>query len=257
MNKKILVVCTFFVNLLCYSQQQFNYNFYIDDTVREGALFYNAKENTAIYLDKISSTKRVIDKDEYNNDDNNTEIIFSDFSERSDLYFLKNNNEVLFTYNLLRINYLVEDKLPKIEWKLSSEKREIENLICYKATTTFRGRNWTAWYSPDIPINYGPWKFYGLPGLIVELKEDTNRFALILTDYVLNTKNIAPTINPTNSKKVSMKKMAEITDEVYDNLFNALSGSKSDGIEAVLVKSNTGHGQGIEAIYEWETEDNK
>src|SRR5690554_1857028 len=256
MNKKKLVVCTFFFKLICYSQQQFNYNFYIDDTVREGALFYNAKENTAIYLDKISSTKRVIDKDEYN-DDNNTEIIVSDFSERSDLYFLKNNNEVLFTYNLLRINYLVEDKLPKIEWKLSSEKREIENLICYKATTTFRGRNWTAWYSPDIPINYGPWKFYGLPGLIIELKEDTNRFALILTDYVLNTKDTTPTVKLPNSRKVTMKKMAEITDEAYDNLFNALYESKSDGFEAVLVKSNTGHGQGIEAIYEWETEDNK
>src|SRR5690606_30739611 len=256
MNKKILVVCTFFVNLLCYSQQQFNYNFYIDDTVREGALFYNAKENTAIYLDKISSTKRVIDKDEYN-DDNNTEIIVSYFSERSDLYFLKNNNEVLFTYNLLKNNYLVEDKLPKIEWELSSEKREIENLICYKATTTFRGRNWTAWYSPDIPINYGPWKFYGLPGLIIELKEDTNRFAFALTDYVLKSKDTTPTVKLPNSRKVTMKKMAEITDEAYDNLFNALSGSKSDGVEAVLVKSNTGHGQGIEAIYEWETEDNK
>jgi|SRR5690606_27880349 len=254
MNKKILVICTFFINLICYSQQQFNYIFYIDDTVREGTLFYDTKENTAVYLDKISSTKRVINKNEYNNDD--TEVIVTNFNKSSDLHFFKNNNEVLFTYNLFKINYLVEDKLPKMEWILTSEKREIENLTCYKATTTFRGRNWTAWYSPDIPINYGPWKFYGLPGVIVEIKEDTNRFTLILTSYVLNSKSIVPTINPTDFKKVSMKKMAEITDEAYDNLLNASSNSKSDGVGIVLVKeeSNTGQGQGIEAIYEWEEE---
>src|SRR5690554_3902467 len=251
MKKKSLLLCIFLINLFYgYSQQQFDYNFYIDDTVREGMLLYNAEEGTAIYLDKLTSRKKVSENEE------TADITFS-FNENIDLYYFKHNNEVLYTDNLFGTNYLVEDELPKMEWQLSAEKREIDKLTCYKATTKFRGRNWTAWYSPDVPINYGPWKFYGLPGLIVEIKEDTNRFALILTDYVLNTKNIAPTINPTNSKKVSMKKMAEITDEAYDNLFNALSGSKSDGVEAVLVKSNTGHGQGIEAIYEWETEDNK
>src|SRR5690554_2667861 len=257
MNKKILVVCTFFVNLLCYSQQQFNYNFYIDDTVREGTLFYNAKENTAVYLDKISSIKTVTNNNDVDDDD--TSSITASFNGNLDFYFLKNKNEVIFTYSLLKNNYLVEDKLPKIEWELSSEKREIENLICYKATTAFRGRNWTAWYSPDIPINYGPWKFYGLPGLIIELKEDTNRFAFALTDYVLKSKDTTPTVKLPNSRKVTMKKMAEITDEAYDNLLNTLSGSKSDGVEVVLVKeeSNTGHGQGIEAIYEWEEDTKK
>lgn len=243
---KILIFFTFFINLYCcYSQQQFNYNFYIDDTVREGALFYDAKEDTAIYLDKLTSRKKVSENEE------TADIPFS-FNEETDLYFFKNNSEVLFTYNLFRTNYLVEDELPKMEWQLSAEKREINNLTCYKATTKFRGRNWTAWYSPDVPINYGPWKFYGLPGIIVEIKDDSNRFAFALVEYILNSKNVAPTIDFSNAKKVTMKEMAEITDEAYENLLNDLinSGPRDE----VLVESDTGKGEGIESIYEWEEE---
>lgn len=249
MKKKILIFCTFFINLYyCYSQQQFNYNFHIDDTVREGTLFFDAKENTAMYLDKLTTTKR-IPKD--NADENDEADIVANFSANIIGYFLKNNNHVLFTYNLFDVDYLVDDELPKMEWQLTAEKREFDKLTCYKATTKFRGRNWTAWYSPDISINYGPWKFYGLPGLIVEIKDDSNRFAFTLTEYILNSKSVAPTFEPTtHAKKVTMKEMAEITDESYENLLNELinSGSRDE----VMVESDTGKGKGIESIYEWE-----
>lgn len=251
MNKKILFFLVFLSNVFySYSQQQFNYNFYVDETVRKGVLFYNTKENTAIYLDKITSTKTVTNNKDDDNADN--EVIGMSFNENLDSYFFKNTNEVLFTYNLLKNNYLVEDHLPKMEWELSSEKREIQHLTCYKATAGFRGRNWTAWYSPDIPVNYGPWKFYGLPGLIVEITEDTNRFTFVLTEYVLNSKNTVPTIDSNNFKKISMKKMAEITDETFNNMMNILSDSRSDEVESTsTILYNE---PGIEAHYEWEEE---
>ncbi len=244
MKKKTLLLCIFFVNLFyCYSQQQFNYNFYIDDTVRDGTLFYDAKEDTAIYLDKLSSRKKVGEKEEI------ADISFS-FNENIDLYYFKNNHKVLYTDNLFKNNYLVDDELPEIKWELSNEKREIENLICYKATTKFRGRTWTAWYHPDIPINYGPWKFYGLPGLIVEIKDDSNRFAFALTEYALNSKNVAPTIDLSKPKKVTMKEMVKITDEAYENLLNELIRTSSR--DEVLEESDTGKGKGIESKYEWD-----
>ena len=246
MKKKTLLLCIFLINLFYgYSQQQFDYNFYIDDTVREGMLLYNAEEGTAIYLDKLTSRKKVSENEE------TADITFS-FNENIDLYYFKHNNEVLYTDNLFGTNYLVEDELPKIVWQLSAEKREIDKLTCYKATTKFRGRNWTAWYSPDVPINYGPWKFYGLPGLIVEIKDDSNRFAFTLTEYILNSNNAAPTIDFSNAKKVTMKEMAKITDEAYENLLNELinSGPRNE----VATEIDTGKGKGIESIYEWEEE---
>ncbi|MBZ9652428.1 GLPGLI family protein [Psychroflexus montanilacus] len=54
-------------------------------------------------------------------------------------------------------------------WDLKDETKTIGNFLCYKAKIEFRGRFYTAWYSPEIPIQFGPWKFQGLPGLILEV----------------------------------------------------------------------------------------
>jgi len=227
-----------------YSQQQFTYLFYIDDTVREGVLFYDKKENTALYLDKITQMKLVA-----KNGQEDEEATVATVGGKSDGYFYKDNDHLIFTQDLLKTSFLIEDKLPKIEWQLTSEKKEFENLVCYKATTQFRGRNWTVWYCPDIPIIYGPWKFYGLPGLIVEAKEETHRFSFKLKNYVLKTNNPPPSIDLKNFRKVSMKQMAENTQEAFNNMMHILS-SAEDGEEVMVIHNSKR--SGIESQYEWE-----
>ena len=64
--------------------------------------------------------------------------------------------------------YLLQESLPRLEWKLEGETRELGGLKVYKATADFRGRLYTAWYHPDIPLPIGPWKLQGLPGVILE-----------------------------------------------------------------------------------------
>ena len=68
-------------------------------------------------------------------------------------------------------------------WKLTDEKKKMNDLRLQKATATWGGRNWIAWFTPDIPFQEGPYKFHGLPGLIVELYDDKNnyRFELVKT----------------------------------------------------------------------------
>lgn len=68
--------------------------------------------------------------------------------------------------------FIVEDKLPAQTWTLSDESRKITQFTCNKATTTFRGRTYTAWYTTELPVIGGPWKFDGLPGLILEVSSD-------------------------------------------------------------------------------------
>ncbi|MDR0954854.1 MAG: GLPGLI family protein [Rikenellaceae bacterium] len=70
--------------------------------------------------------------------------------------------------------YLYEETLLPIPWTLSSETKTILSYTCRKATATFRGRSYTAWFTTDIPISSGPWKFGGLPGLILQI-EDTQK----------------------------------------------------------------------------------
>ena len=65
-------------------------------------------------------------------------------------------------------NIYVKEKRPKISWKFEKETKKIGNYTCHKATAPFRGRDYTVWYTPEIPIPYGPWKLNGLPGLVLE-----------------------------------------------------------------------------------------
>ncbi|MEN5308936.1 GLPGLI family protein [Chryseobacterium cucumeris] len=61
----------------------------------------------------------------------------------------------------------------KLNWKIHSEKNKIGNFICQKATVDFGGRHWIAWFS-ELPFQDGPYKFHGLPGLIIKI-EDTSK----------------------------------------------------------------------------------
>ena len=62
----------------------------------------------------------------------------------------------------------------KMTWKILPDKQKIGNWETQKATTEFAGRKWTAWFCSDIPIQDGPYKFSGLPGLVVKLEDDTH-----------------------------------------------------------------------------------
>lgn len=55
-----------------------------------------------------------------------------------------------------------------IKWILHPDHKLVGNYNCQKATTYFRGRDYTVWFTPEIPISFGPWKLNGLPGLILE-----------------------------------------------------------------------------------------
>lgn len=65
-------------------------------------------------------------------------------------------------------SYIINDDLPVINWRVSGDKANFGELNCQKATCHFKGRDYTAWFCPDLPVNVGPWKLNGLPGVIVE-----------------------------------------------------------------------------------------
>ncbi|WP_336517276.1 GLPGLI family protein [Pollutibacter soli] len=81
------------------------------------------------------------------------------------------------------------DTLHPMTWELKNETQKIGDFECQKATTVFRGRSYTAWFSPSIPIPNGPWKMGGLPGLIMVLYEDNN-------DMYISLRSISFTSSP-------------------------------------------------------------
>lgn len=89
-------------------------------------------------------------------------------------------------YDLLENTILKLQEKASQNWKLVNEKKQIKDLILQKATTNWGGRNWTAWFAAEIPFQEGPYKFQGLPGLIVEIYDDKNnyRFELVKSENI-------------------------------------------------------------------------
>ncbi len=63
------------------------------------------------------------------------------------------------------------EPIPKQQWTLKDDLQTIHGYRCQKATCRWRGRDYEAWFTTEIPIQHGPWKFGGLPGLIVKISD--------------------------------------------------------------------------------------
>ena len=73
------------------------------------------------------------------------------------------------------------EAVPKLKWKLCDERKKVLDYDCQKATCTFRGRDYEAWFAEGIHVSFGPWKFGGLPGLILEIADTKNEYHFIAT----------------------------------------------------------------------------
>ena len=87
-------------------------------------------------------------------------------------YFFFANEHKMVTKERLFNTYLVEEEAAAIDWSITKDTASFSGVHCQKATAHFKGRNWIAWFAPEIPFQSGPWKLNGLPGLIVEAYDD-------------------------------------------------------------------------------------
>ncbi len=89
-------------------------------------------------------------------------------------YYVFAAQHKFISYEQMTINYLVEGDIEPINWKILKDTMNFSGIHAQKATATFKGRNWAAWFAPDLPFAYGPWKLNGLPGLILEAYDTKN-----------------------------------------------------------------------------------
>ena len=82
--------------------------------------------------------------------------------------------------------HIIYEKLPHFAWKIENETKEILNHKVQKASVYFRGRNYTAWFAQDISIPDGPYKFNGLPGLILEISSTDGNYKFLAYELRIN-----------------------------------------------------------------------
>jgi|SRR5574344_2126863 GLPGLI family protein len=70
-----------------------------------------------------------------------------------------------------------EEDLPYIKWVISDSTNNILGYMVQMATCRFRGRDFVAWFTPQLPVSSGPWKFAGLPGLILKVEDSKKHYS--------------------------------------------------------------------------------
>ncbi|MDR6514897.1 GLPGLI family protein [Chryseobacterium camelliae] len=110
------------------------------------------------------------------------------------------------------------NETPKFDWKILNEKEKIGAYNAQKATTEFGGRKWTAWFSTDLPFQDGPYKFSGLPGLIVKIEDEAKDYSWVLQ----GNKKVPNWEELSYAEKISGMnlKVTEMPREKFEKTFN-------------------------------------
>lgn len=86
-----------------------------------------------------------------------------------------------------------EEPFSEIEWNIVEDStKTILDYQCIIATTDYHGRKWTVWFTPEIPMQDGPWKFCGLPGLVMEASEPSGQHSFTANGIETSSQPIYP-----------------------------------------------------------------
>jgi GLPGLI family protein len=97
-----------------------------------------------------------------------------DYSGRKETFGIKRDFEkgiINEAFEMAGKTYIIEDSLKTLNWKILNDIKDVAGHICMKAMVedTIKKQKIVAWFAQDIPLNAGPERLYGLPGLILEL----------------------------------------------------------------------------------------
>lgn len=131
---------------------------------------------------------------------------------------------------------IVADPSARMKWTYSTEVKLIGKYTCKGAVTEFRGRRYVAWYTVDIPVSHGPWKFSGLPGAIVEVHSTDHNIVFAL--HTVKTLPHAEINHPVNGQAMTMVEYVYKREKALTDFVNSLSAKLPRG--AQITATTTG-----------------
>ncbi|MCT3923278.1 GLPGLI family protein [Elizabethkingia anophelis] len=246
MNKSFFFFLLFFFNSLLYSQKQLSIK------------YLNVRSEIAnVYETLYTDGVNVISIQDGNIMSSNPNYKL----KGRDLYFISkinkgklNSKNFQYTatigYNADK-QYFVSDSVPSFKWTISENStKKILGYNCIKATTIFRGSKITAYYTPDIPYSVGPFKFFGLPGAILDVREDNKRYDMWKAIEVNLDDKTKVDYHPKFSdyKNVDIKTYIDLKDSEKKRFSTAVSKTLPAGVHGDSVPERLG----VEKIFEWE-----
>ncbi|MGY5847953.1 GLPGLI family protein [Salegentibacter sp. HM20] len=136
-------------------------------------------------------------------------------------------NKISYTYRIIRDNFRYEENLNQFAWEILPETKLIKGFTAQKATTSYAGRDYEAWFTSEIPIPDGPYKFNGLPGLILEVADSQDHyvFTFLELEKLKNTSQLE--FNTSELIKTDKDKLGSLIQDYKLNPFATLERSNT------------------------------
>lgn len=181
--------------------------------------------------------------DTYDDSQGESMLIFKNRKDNEIITFDKGPIEGIDTPTNFK---LIEGVLPP-KWEITQDTCSILGYPCYKASTFFQGKRFIAWFTPEVPLNEGPWRLYGLPGLILKAEDNNHLFEM----KAIGLKKIEPkNISFPSDKKVREVSRTELL-KFRKNAFKYVKKGFHDGNGAYTFYKT----KNPITYYELETED--
>lgn len=142
----------------------------------------------------------------------------------------KNGNTDAFDGNIISMFQYTEPYEAQT-WEISDSTKNILGYECLMASSDYHGRHWTAWFTQEIPIQDGPWKLSGLPGLILEAHEQSGQHQFTATGINATSKPITPNFGADHYEKTDRISMLKTLRKFEDNPVAGLSASLGVSIQ--------------------------
>lgn len=143
------------------------------------------------------------------------------------LYIERSSGNLCCLTSIITLNYQYNEQLIKPEWQVENETIDILGYRCQKATASYKGRNWTVWFTLEIPVSEGPWKLRGLPGLILKAEDSEKHYSFECTAI----ERLNPMRAITKNDDVAYQAVAK---KDYDKLYETYFNDPSTYLENVL-----------------------
>lgn len=160
---------------------------------------------------------------------------------------LKNNAQDYFVVydKIFRDDFQYKELKKEILWEIKPDISTINGFKCQKATTFYGGRRYEAWFSKEIPISDGPYKFSGLPGLIIKISDTKGHYVFELiarSDVNHIYSNSLPSGNLYVTDKLTFfKKLKEFNSNAIERIAQSgftVDDNQKGEIKAKLKKRN-------------------
>lgn len=206
-------------HLNIYYQFKFLKDIKLSQNPREGLCVLQIGENYSKFSDTKTLTKDSL-SEKFSHLETNGVKEMNQFLMYKSLWeteSLKSTVDRKITYQRkYRTKYEYEESQPEFKWQLHNELKKILGYQCKKATVKYRGREFIAWYTTEVPVNNGPYIFEGLPGLILELEDSQNKYHFTAIGIDKKPKDIYLR-NDKEILKISRAKFREVEKTYHDN----------------------------------------